>query len=209
MRDNGIGMSPDIVEQLFTPFFTTKPPGEGTGLGLSLSYDIVVQQHNGQFTVDTKEPFMKNAMSIVPGIRNIDSMMMLSLDMISVLPGIEDLPSKIEDYGSTDLSAAKNMEVILDIIIGTLGSVGILFIVGIAALVVGRGLLKGKNWVRNVVIVFAIISMVVTVSYMGKVNDLFLLGSFVFDTIVFFYMLRPHVRKYFTQTSIKNSKIKT
>ena len=55
IRDNGIGMSPEIIEQLFTPFFTTKPPGEGTGLGLSLSYDIVVQQHNGQFTVDSKE----------------------------------------------------------------------------------------------------------------------------------------------------------
>ncbi len=55
VRDNGIGMSPDVIEKLFTPFFTTKPPGEGTGLGLSLSYDIVVQQHNGQFTVDSKE----------------------------------------------------------------------------------------------------------------------------------------------------------
>jgi signal transduction histidine kinase len=55
VRDNGIGMSPDVVEKLFTPFFTTKPAGEGTGLGLSLSYDIVVQQHNGQLTVDSKE----------------------------------------------------------------------------------------------------------------------------------------------------------
>ena len=55
VRDNGTGMSPDVVEKLFTPFFTTKPPGEGTGLGLSLSYDIVVQQHKGQFTVDSKE----------------------------------------------------------------------------------------------------------------------------------------------------------
>ena len=55
VRDNGIGMSPDVIKKLFTPFFTTKPPGEGTGLGLSLSYDIVVQQHNGQFTVDSKE----------------------------------------------------------------------------------------------------------------------------------------------------------
>ncbi len=55
VRDNGTGMSPDVIEKLFTPFFTTKPPGEGTGLALSLSYESVVQQHNGQFTVDSKE----------------------------------------------------------------------------------------------------------------------------------------------------------
>jgi PAS domain S-box-containing protein len=54
IRDNGVGMPPEVVEKLFTPFFTTKPPGEGTGLGLSLSFDIVVQQHNGQLLVDSK-----------------------------------------------------------------------------------------------------------------------------------------------------------
>jgi PAS domain S-box-containing protein len=47
IRDNGIGMPPEILERLFTPFFTTKPPGEGTGLGLSISHDIVVDQHGG------------------------------------------------------------------------------------------------------------------------------------------------------------------
>jgi len=54
IRDNGIGISPEIKEKLFQPFFTTKPTGEGTGLGLSISYDIVTQQHGGTITVDSR-----------------------------------------------------------------------------------------------------------------------------------------------------------
>jgi GAF domain-containing protein len=54
IRDNGGGISPEVREKMFNPFFTTKPPGEGTGLGLSLSYDIVVKQHAGSIEVDTK-----------------------------------------------------------------------------------------------------------------------------------------------------------
>lgn len=55
IRDNGIGMTTAVIEKLFTPFFTTKPTGEGTGLGLSLSYDIVVHQHRGRFDVSSIE----------------------------------------------------------------------------------------------------------------------------------------------------------
>ena len=47
IRDNGGGIPPEVREKIFNPFFTTKPPGEGTGLGLSLSHDIVVKQHGG------------------------------------------------------------------------------------------------------------------------------------------------------------------
>src|SRR6202022_4849859 len=43
-----------LKEKMFNPFFTTKPPGEGTGLGLSLSYDIIVKQHAGSIEVDTQ-----------------------------------------------------------------------------------------------------------------------------------------------------------
>jgi GAF domain-containing protein len=52
--DNGSGIPPEVKDKMFNPFFTTKPPGEGTGLGLSLSYDIVVKQHAGSIEVDTR-----------------------------------------------------------------------------------------------------------------------------------------------------------
>jgi two-component system, NtrC family, sensor kinase len=54
IRDNGGGIAPEVREKMFNPFFTTKPPGEGTGLGLSLSYDIIVKQHAGSIEVDTE-----------------------------------------------------------------------------------------------------------------------------------------------------------
>ena len=54
VRDNGIGIPPEIKDKLFQPFFTTKPSGEGTGLGLSISYDIVTQQHGGTIEVESR-----------------------------------------------------------------------------------------------------------------------------------------------------------
>jgi len=54
IRDNGTGIPDEVKAKMFNPFFTTKPAGEGTGLGLSLSYDIVVKQHGGTIGVDTK-----------------------------------------------------------------------------------------------------------------------------------------------------------
>jgi two-component system NtrC family sensor kinase len=53
IRDNGIGIPADVKEKMFNPFFTTKPAGEGTGLGLSMSHDIIVKQHGGTIDVDT------------------------------------------------------------------------------------------------------------------------------------------------------------
>ncbi|RZJ64517.1 MAG: GHKL domain-containing protein [Flavobacterium sp.] len=55
VKDNGIGIPDEIREKVLQPFFTTKPTGEGTGLGLSLSYDIVVKAHGGTIRIDSKE----------------------------------------------------------------------------------------------------------------------------------------------------------
>ncbi len=55
IRDNGPGMPAAVAAQIFNPFFTTKPPGEGTGLGLSLSHDIVVGSHQGEIRVESEE----------------------------------------------------------------------------------------------------------------------------------------------------------
>ncbi|WP_282050168.1 ATP-binding protein [Maribacter aquivivus] len=54
VSDNGNGVPKEVLDKIFQPFFTTKPSGEGTGLGLSLSYDIV-KAHGGELTVDTKQ----------------------------------------------------------------------------------------------------------------------------------------------------------
>jgi two-component system NtrC family sensor kinase len=64
IRDNGAGIPKDIKEKIFNPFFTTKPSGEGTGLGLSMSHDIIVKQHGGSIDVET-EPGLFTEFKIV------------------------------------------------------------------------------------------------------------------------------------------------
>jgi len=53
LKDNGNGIPDSIKDKIFQPFFTTKPTGQGTGLGLSLSYDIL-KAHGGEIKVDSK-----------------------------------------------------------------------------------------------------------------------------------------------------------
>ncbi|GAB3019101.1 trifunctional serine/threonine-protein kinase/ATP-binding protein/sensor histidine kinase [Spirosoma pulveris] len=55
IADNGVGMSQSVQQKVFQPFFTTKPTGEGTGLGLSLSYDIITKGHRGGLLVQSRE----------------------------------------------------------------------------------------------------------------------------------------------------------
>jgi two-component system, NtrC family, sensor kinase len=64
IRDNGTGIPNEVKEKIFNPFFTTKPSGEGTGLGLSMSHDIIVKQHGGSIEVDT-EPGLFTEFKIV------------------------------------------------------------------------------------------------------------------------------------------------
>jgi signal transduction histidine kinase len=54
VKDNGPGIPQKVLDKIFQPFFTTKPTGQGTGLGLSLAYDIV-KAHGGELKVATKE----------------------------------------------------------------------------------------------------------------------------------------------------------
>jgi signal transduction histidine kinase len=54
VKDNGSGIPQKALDKIFQPFFTTKPTGQGTGLGLSLSYDII-KAHGGELSVETKE----------------------------------------------------------------------------------------------------------------------------------------------------------
>jgi signal transduction histidine kinase len=55
VKDNGAGVPEKVKDKIFQPFFTTKPAGSGTGLGLSLSYDIITKEHGGEIHVNSKE----------------------------------------------------------------------------------------------------------------------------------------------------------
>ncbi|SNR91272.1 sensor histidine kinase [Hymenobacter mucosus] len=67
VHDNGTGIPAAMRERIFHPFFTTKPPGEGTGLGLSLSYDIVTKGHGGTLTVESTEGEYSEFVVRLPG----------------------------------------------------------------------------------------------------------------------------------------------
>ena len=55
VKDNGLGIPQKVLDKIYQPFFTTKPTGQGTGLGLSLSYDIITKAHGGKLEVTSKE----------------------------------------------------------------------------------------------------------------------------------------------------------
>lgn len=66
IQDNGLGISKNVLDKIFTPFFTTKPPGEGTGLGLSLTHDIIVGQHQGEMKLETEPGVYTKFIMVLP-----------------------------------------------------------------------------------------------------------------------------------------------
>jgi signal transduction histidine kinase len=67
IRDNGNGMPESVKQKIFQPFFTTKPTGEGTGLGLSLSYDVITKGHGGKIAVESQENSFTEFTLTLPG----------------------------------------------------------------------------------------------------------------------------------------------
>jgi two-component system, NtrC family, sensor kinase len=73
IRDNGTGIPPHVKEKIFNPFFTTKPAGEGTGLGLSMSHDIIVKQHGGTIDVVTEAGQFTEFTLVLPRTSNLSN----------------------------------------------------------------------------------------------------------------------------------------
>src|SRR5207302_4436402 len=73
IRDNGTGIPAEVKERMFNPFFTTKPAGEGTGLGLSMSHDIIVKQHGGTIDVETEPGQFTEFTIVLPRTSNFSS----------------------------------------------------------------------------------------------------------------------------------------
>ena len=70
IRDNGTGIPDEVKVKMFNPFFTTKPAGEGTGLGLSMSHDIIVKQHGGNIDVETEPGQFTEFRIVLPRTNN-------------------------------------------------------------------------------------------------------------------------------------------
>jgi two-component system NtrC family sensor kinase len=68
IRDNGTGIPEEVRKKIFNPFFTTKPAGEGTGLGLSMSHDIIVKQHGGSIDLETRSGLFTEFRIVLPRI---------------------------------------------------------------------------------------------------------------------------------------------
>jgi hypothetical protein len=152
-------------------------------------------------------------MPMLPGMGGIDPSTMSSLDMIIGLNEIAGSPSASEIEVRMNSAGVLNIDVMTEVITETSVIAIIEIVLGLFAVIVGRGLFKGKKWARPVTIVSSIISIPLVVLFVDNLNNLILLGIAAFDGMVLYYMLKPKVKEYFNQTSIKKSvkksKIKT
>ena len=83
VSDNGNGIPQKVMDKIFQPFFTTKPTGQGTGLGLSLSYDIV-KAHGGEIKVETKEAEGSEFIILIP---NTEIVVWIKSSLNIIAPG--------------------------------------------------------------------------------------------------------------------------
>jgi uncharacterized membrane protein (DUF2068 family) len=130
-----------------------------------------------------------------------------NMAMFSGISGLDQ--DSLNSFNSMSGAGAFNMDEMMMIITSTFANASIVIILGIFAIIVGKGLVKGKNWARWLVIVSAIISIPISVSLFGNLDTWTILGSAAFDGLVIYYLTKPKVREYFNQGSIKKSEIKT
>ena len=130
-----------------------------------------------------------------------------NMAMFSEISGLDQ--DALSSFNSMSGAGNFNMDEMMLIMGSTFANASIVIILGLFAIIVGKGLLKGKNWARWLIIVSAIISIPISVSLFGNLDIWTILGSAVFDVLVVFYMTKPKIREYFNQDSIKKSEIKT
>ncbi len=147
------------------------------------------------------------------GMSGIDPTTMSAIDMVIGLHGIVGFPSASEIEGLMNSAGILNIEVIMDVMMETSVIAIIEIILGIFAVVIGISLARGKKWASIVAIMSSIVSIPLVVLFVSNIDSLILLGMVAFAGVTFYYMRRPKIRAYFTQTSTKNSikksKIKT
>jgi len=144
-------------------------------------------------------------LAMISAIFRIDPSIVSFLNMIIELHGIVGSPSVNEIEARMSSTGVFDMDAIMQVITEASVIAIIEITLGIFAVIVGIGLLKGKKWARVATIASTIISIPLVVLFVENLDNLILLGMVAFDGIVLYYMFKPKVREYFSQTSIKKS----
>jgi hypothetical protein len=129
-----------------------------------------------------------------------------NMEIFSGISGLDQ--DTLGTINSMSGSGSFNMDELMMIIGATFANATIVILLGLFAIIVGKGLLKGKNWARIFVIVSAVISIPISALLLGNLDSGIIIGSAAFDALIIFYMTKPKVRDYFNQSSIKESQNK-